>query len=246
MRQFSKTLSAIVFTATFAGISAGTAALAYPGDAESKGILDLNGTGTASSMDQGNWTKMEDRNSTMGMITGISNDADGNPAWLLAGHWKVSYDSNSTAIGSETASGNVSDFNSMIHMVMLNGSAMHSHDLSNFTQTEEATFNSTANSTTYIGTVTITMRDGPVNDVGTRLTITDSVLRIDLDGTMINDHFGGSPIYGITVSHDMMDKHKGMMSRTMIQETGNVTSSMNDSWLDNSTSASGIMDENWE
>lgn len=243
MKHPSTMVSALVFTAIFAGIS-GTAALAYPGDERTTGMLDLNSTDTASAMDWDAWA-MKDHNGTFGMITGITNDADGNPAWLLGGHWQISYASNSSAIGG-TTSGNVSDFNAMFHMVMLNGSAMHSHELSNFTQTEEATFNTTANSTTYVGTSTITMREGPVNDVGTRITISDLVLRMELDPTMIDNHFGNSPIYGLAVTEEMIAEHKGMMSGTMIQETSNMTGTMHDSWPDNSTGTSGMMDEIWK
>ena len=146
----------------------------------------------------------------------------------------------------DMGSGNITDFSATIHMVMLNGSAMHSHDLSNFTQTEESTFNSTANSTTYVGSATITMREGPVSDVGTTITVSGSVLKVELDPLMIDDHFGGSPIYGIEMTHEMMDKHKGMMSGTMTQESGNSTGMMHDLWQDNSTDTSGAMDEIWK
>ena len=247
MVNLSKTLYAMVFSAVFAGISAGTAALAYPSDSGTFGMMDLNGTET-SGVDGDMWGMMNGNHSgNMGMITGTSNDAEGNPAWLLAGHWKIGYASNTSAIGNETADGNVTEFDATIHMVMFNGSAMHEHELSNFTQTEEATFNSTANATTYVGSSTITMREGPVSDVGTLITVSDTVVRIELDPMSVDNHFGDSPIYGIVVTPEMMDKHKGMMPETMTQETGNMTGTMHDRWQDdNSTGTSGLMDEIWE
>jgi hypothetical protein len=244
MRHLSNALPTIVFSAILAGISAGTTALAYPGGTGTAGLMDQNSTDTASSMYRDSWM-MGNHTGKMGMITGITNDAEGNPAWLLAGHWKLDSDSNGTATG-DTGSGNVSDFSATIHMVMLNGSAPHSHEISNFTQTEESTFNTTANSTTYVGTSTITMREGPVSDVGTRITMSDSVLKVELDPTMIDDHFGGSPIYGIEASYEMMGKHNGMMSDTMTQDTGNMTGMMNDMWHDNGTGTSSTMDEIWK
>jgi hypothetical protein len=63
---------------------------------------------------------------------------------------------------------------------------------------------------------------------------------------MIDDHFGGSPIYGIEASYEMMGKHNGMMSDTMTQDTGNMTGMMDDMWQDNSTGTSGTMDEIWK
>lgn len=246
MVNLSKTLYSMVFSAVFAGMSAGTLALAYPSDSGMMGMMDTNGTET-SALGGDMWGMMDGNHSgSMGMVTGITNDAEGNPAWLLAGHWKVSYASNSSAIGSESTSGNVTDLHASFHMVMLNGSAAHEHELSNFTQTEEATFNSTANATTYIGSSTITMREGPVSDVGTRVTVSDTVVKIELDPMSIDNHFGDSPIYGIVVTPEMMDKHKGMMSDTMTQGAGNMTGTMHDRWEDNSTNTSGIMDEIWE
>ena len=247
MVNLSKTLYAMVFSAVFAGMSAGTLALAYPSDSGPMGMMGLNGTETAGT-DGYMWGMMDGNHSgSMGAITGITNDAEGNPAWLLAGHWKLSYASNSSAIGSESTSGNVTDLQATFAMVMLNGSAMHEHELSNFTQTEEATFNSTANATTYIGSSTITMREGPVNAVGTSVTVSDKVVKIELDPMSIDNHFGDSPIYGIVITPGMMEKHKGMMSDTMTQEAGNMTGMMHDRWQDdNNTSTSGMMGEIWE
>lgn len=243
MRHLFTALSAIAFAAIFAGISAGTAAAAYPGDTGTAGLMDMNSTGTAS-MDREGWAMMGNHSGKMGMITGITNDAEGNPAWLLAGHWMMGDASNSTSMTGDTTSSNISDFSAMFHMVMLNGSAEHTHELSNFTETEEASMNVTSNATTYVGTSTITMREGPVSDVGTTITVSGPVVKIELDPMMIDDHFGGAPIYGMEITPDMMGKHKGMMTGTMTQEMGNMTGSMHDSWKDNSTSTA--MDEIWK
>jgi len=59
----------------------------------------------------------------------------------------------------------------MLHMVMLNGSAMNNHEISNFTQVGEPTFNPETNSTTIKGTATITMREGAVQGVQTTIEV---------------------------------------------------------------------------
>ena len=245
MVHLSNTLSAVVLSAILAGIFGGGAAFAYPsGDSgtDTTGLLmDLNNTGTdtASSSMYGEdmWGMMDsNKTGTMGVITGTSNDPEGNPAWLLAGHWKASYASNSTAIGSDETSGNITDFSAIIHMVMFNGSAMHMHEMSNFTQTEDAAFNSTGNSTTYVGTSTITMREGPVSDVGTRITISDTILQLEFDPTMIDNHFGDTPIYGMMVDMEMMmgwmEMHHGdMMGSWMDKGSSNTTTSSTEGYM---------------
>src|SRR5687767_4546002 len=129
MVNLSKTLYAMDSAAVIAGISADAAALAYPSESRRFGMMHLNVTET-SGVDGDMWGMMNGNHSgNMGMITGTSNDAEGNPAWLLAGHWKIGYASNASAIGSETADGNVTEFDATIHMVLFNGSAMHEHEL---------------------------------------------------------------------------------------------------------------------
>jgi hypothetical protein len=92
-------------------------------------------------------------------------------------------------------------------MVMFNGSAMHNHEISNFTQTGDATFNGDTNSTTITGTATITMRDGPVPDVQTTIEIAqDKVIAITPDPAALENHFGDTPIYGIVISPEMIEE----------------------------------------
>src|SRR5215210_9151415 len=112
-------------------------------------------------------------NHKWGMISSIQNNEQGLPAWIVGGHWMMEMASqNDTATPDTTGRiSTVSAFNAMLHMVMLNGSAMHSHEISNFTQVGDATFNGDTNSTTITGTATITMREGPVPNVPTTIEI---------------------------------------------------------------------------
>lgn len=159
----------------------------------------------------GNMTSMMkgDENHKWGAIASIQNDEQGQPAWIVAGYWMMEMaPQNDTATSNMTGSiGQVSDFHAMLHMVRLNGSAMHTHEISNFTQVGDSTLDSSTNSTTISGTATITMREGPVSDVQMTIQIAqDKVIAITPDPTPLQNHFGDTPIYGIVASPEMMDQ----------------------------------------
>jgi hypothetical protein len=167
-------------------------------------------------------------NHKWGMISSIQNDEQGQPAWIVAGHWMMEMGSqnstqNDTATSDATGRiSNIAGFNAMLHMVMLNGSAMHDHEISGFTQTGDATFDSGANSTTITGTATITMREGPVPNVPITIEIAqDKVIAITPDPAALENHFGNTPIYGLVASPEMM----GQMMMKM--RHGNMTDMMN-------------------
>jgi hypothetical protein len=148
-------------------------------------------------------------NHKWGMISSIQNNEQGQPAWIVAGHWMMELASQNDTASSVTTGGisNIAGFNAMLHMVMLNGSAMHSHEISNFTQVGDATFNGDTNSTTITGTATITMREGPVQDVQTTIEIAqDKVIAISPDPAALENHFGDTPIYGVVVSPEMIEQ----------------------------------------
>ena len=144
-----------------------------------------------------------------GMISSIQNDEQGQPAWIVSGHWMMEMASQNDTATSDATGGisNIAGFDAMLHMVMLNGSAMHDHEISNFAQVGDATFNADTNSTTITGTATITMREGPVPNVQTTIEIAqDKVIAITPDPAALENHFGDTPIYGIVVSPEMIEE----------------------------------------
>lgn len=175
---------------------------------------ETNSVGTASpgmSMDMGgDMMRMlheSSANHKWGMISSIQND--GEAEWIVSGHWMMETASqNDTATSNTTGMiSNIAGFDAILHMVMLDGSAMHNHEISNFTQVGEATFNDDTNSTTITGTATITMREGPVPDVQTTIEIAqDKVIAISPDPAALENHFGETPIYGIVVSPEMIEE----------------------------------------
>jgi peroxiredoxin family protein len=222
---FSPFLMKTTLTAT-AATAAAVAAFAIIGgiiSTSAPALAQTNSTDTATpgmsmDMEKNMMAMMREMsaNHKWGMISSIQNDEQGRPAWIVAGHWMMEMASQNNTATSDTTGriSNVSGFNAMLQMVRLNGSAMHSHVISNFTQVGDATFNSDTNSTTITGTATITMREGPVQDVQTTIEIAqDKVIAISPDPAALENHFGDTPIYGIVISPEMIEQM--MMNRDM-------------------------------
>lgn len=130
-------------------------------------------------------------NYTFGVISSIQNDENGNPAWLVAGHWK-------TNLLSNQSSSNDSSFNAQVEMVNLDGTSAHTHTITNFVL---ANMSQPDNMTKVLnGTSTASMREGPVTDIPTSITIMGGkVISIQLDPSKIDKHFGNTPIYGLVM-----------------------------------------------
>jgi hypothetical protein len=136
-----------------------------------------------------------------GTIASLQNDKNGKPAWIVSGLWKAS-STNMTSempnmISNASAKKNLptTAFDAMFNMVMLNGSAMHKHEIHNFTLTSVSMPNN--KTVVYNGTVTITMKNGPVNGVPVSAKAMDTnVISIWIDPTKTDNHFGNTPIYG--------------------------------------------------
>ncbi|MDQ4012880.1 MAG: hypothetical protein M3146_04045 [Thermoproteota archaeon] len=146
-----------------------------------------------------------------GTIASLQNDESGNPTWIVSGIWKGSLSmSNETQGGggnqtnTTSAAANTTSttggppnatFNSKFNMVMTNGSAMHDHQIYDFKLASMSNPNNTTS--VFNGTATITMRQGPVENVAVSIKrIDDNVISIWADPTMINNHFGNTPIFG--------------------------------------------------
>jgi hypothetical protein len=140
-----------------------------------------------------------------GTIASLQNDKDGKPAWIVSGLWRGSLTNMSSAEMMSPSNANntttskmnlpAATFNSVFNMVMLNGSALHKHQISNFTLTSMSVPNEKAS--VYNGTATITMKEGPVNDVPVSIrTFDDNVISIWVDPAKTMNHFGNTPIYG--------------------------------------------------
>jgi hypothetical protein len=147
-----------------------------------------------------------------GTIASLQNDKDGKPAWLVAGLWKGSLTNMSSATAmsgtSNTTSKNnlpTATFSSVFDMVKLNGTALHKHQISNFTLTGMSM--PSENISVYNGTATITMKEGPVNDVPISIrTLNNNIISIWIDPAKTMNHFGNTPIYGDIIQYVIVKK----------------------------------------
>jgi hypothetical protein len=134
-----------------------------------------------------------------GTISSIQNDENGIPAWVIFGHWKGNLAYNQSLIqgqGNDILGGE--SFNAQFEMIMLNGSAGHTHTITNFVASNASQID---NSTMiFNGTATASMREGPVTDVPSSISITgDKVIAILLDPSTVGNHYGNTPIYGLVM-----------------------------------------------
>jgi len=151
-----------------------------------------------------------------GTIASLQNDKDGKPAWVVAGLWKGSLTnmtsaammSSSSATNATTASKTnlpTATFSSVFEMAMLNGSALHKHQISNFVLTGMSM--PSENISVYNGTATITMKEGPVNDVPMSVrTLNNNIISIWVDPAKTMNHFDNTPIYGTITQYVIVRK----------------------------------------
>jgi len=128
----------------------------------------------------------------VGYITSIQNNNQGKPEWALSGEWMTNIINSTKDSFNET---NPAKFGSAFYMTKLDGSAVHKHAITNFSLTD---INNQGNTTSYKGTVTITLKEGPVKEVPIEIKVINKyVIALSLDPTKTNNHFGDTPIYGV-------------------------------------------------
>ena len=96
----------------------------------------------------------EDKKLTTGRIDSAQKDVNGNTTWVLSGNWKSNLFTNTKFNDTNPAK-----FSATVNMVLANRSSPHKHKISDFSLTRVFTQD---NATTYEGTFSISMMDGPV------------------------------------------------------------------------------------
>jgi len=84
-------------------------------------------------------------------------------------------------------------------MISLNGTGDHTHTITNF----ELRDVSVPDNTTIVfeGVSTASLREGPVTDIPTSITIKNGeIIGILLDPVAVNNHYGDTAIYGIVTN----------------------------------------------
>ena len=143
------------------------------------------------------------------MISSIQNDESDKPGWIITGHWKGNLlrdlSSNaSQATENATSPFEGSPFDTQVEMVRLNGTAEHTHTITNFVITNVSKPDNMTK--IFNGTSTASLREGPVTDIPTSIEIIgDKVISIWLDPSTIDNHYGNTPVYGIVI--DDVDEH---------------------------------------
>jgi hypothetical protein len=140
-----------------------------------------------------------------GPLIGVTLNESGNVDWLLSGNWR--------SILTNDANGNNTQFNqstgafrAAIEMIKPDGTARHTHALTDFevTKTDQH-----SNATTFNGTSTISMANGPAVDIPTAIQRSDNgnVFKIMIDPKSVDYHFGNwSIMYGISANHEMLNQ----------------------------------------
>ena len=142
-------------------------------------------------------------NQIFGVISSVQNDESGQPAWIVTGPWTTTLLSDSSTnasqpMGNATGPFGGSPFNIQVQMVRLDGTAGHTHTITNFVL---ANVSQPDNMTkVFNGTSTASMREGPVTDIPTTIRIMgDKVISIWLDPSRIENHYGNTPLYGLVM-----------------------------------------------
>jgi hypothetical protein len=117
-----------------------------------------------------------------GTIKSVQTDAQGK--WNLDGTWSLK--------GASSAS---PTFTANFSMAKLDGSAKHTHNISDF---KIAGTPATDNSgTTYSGTATVSLKAGPANNVPVTILISNNGdFSLNVDPKATESHFGNTPIMG--------------------------------------------------
>ena len=130
-------------------------------------------------------TTNSSKNTIKGALTSIQNDASTlKPTWIVSGVFRMDKMNTASPV-----------FNATFYMIKTDGTGPHKHTISDFKLNGIPKISS--NSTTFNGTSTVTMKNGAVRDVPTSISLMDgSTIRIWLDPSKTNNHFGNTAIYG--------------------------------------------------
>lgn len=125
-----------------------------------------------------------------GQISNIQIDSAGKPEWIQSGIWVLR-----ATLGDDN-SVNAAKLIARFSMVKPDGTAMHSHKIYGFKPSE---FTTEQNNTVHVlkGTATITMKDGPVNDVPLTIKVFNkAVIGLWIGPDKVDGHFGTNALYG--------------------------------------------------
>ena len=152
-----------------------------------------------------------------GVIASIQLDENGNPAWVTSGHWNL--ESDAPLIGGDVETEpQVNNFSATLYMVSnADGTALHPHEVSDFVQT--AVLHEGPNATTVNGTFTITLEQGPIENVNGYIHIINDKLEFWVDPAATDNHFGPTTITGIVLNPERFGNMRGHEGMTTMMTT---------------------------
>jgi hypothetical protein len=141
------------------------------------------------------------------------------PEWVTAGYWEMESDMPLFGAGTTETQPTVTNFDAIVEMVHLaDGSALHSHTFSDFRQTD--TVSGAENTTTISGTMTVTLQEGPVEDVPVFITLQNNLLSIAMDPAATENHFGPTPINGMILAPEHLQEISSRLAPTAAEAGG--------------------------
>ena len=137
------------------------------------------------------------------------------PEWVTAGYWELDSDMPLFGAGTTTADTRptVTNFDAIVEMVHLaDGTALHTHTFSDFRQTD--IISTAENTTTIQGTMTVSLQEGPVENVPVFITLQNNLLSIVPDAAATENHFGPTPIQGMILAPEHLQEISSRLAPT--------------------------------
>ena len=179
---------------------------------------------TAAAPDADTATATTGTNNVAGIIASLQLAPDRlAPEWVTAGYWELESDMPLFGAGTTAETRpTVTNFDAIVEMVHLaDGTALHSHTFSDFRQTDIVS--AAENTTTISGTMTVTLQEGPVQNVPVFITLQNNLLSIAIDPAASENHFGPTPINGMILAPEHLQEISSRLAPTAAAEGGGGT-----------------------
>jgi hypothetical protein len=141
------------------------------------------------------------------------------PEWVTAGYWELESDMPLFGAGTEGTEPTVSSFDGIVEMTRIDdGTALHTHTLSDFQQSE--ILFTGENTTSINGTMTVSLEEGPVENVPVFITLQNNLITIAVDPVTTESHFGPTPISGIILAPEHLQEISNRLAPTAAEAGG--------------------------
>jgi hypothetical protein len=144
------------------------------------------------------------------------------PEWVTAGYWELGSDMPLFGAGTTETRPTVTNFDAIVEMVRIDdGTALHTHTFSDFRQQDIVS--AAENTTTITGTMTVTLEQGPVQNVPVFITLQNNLLSIAMDPAATENHFGPTPINGMILAPEHLQQISNRLAPTAAEGGGGTT-----------------------